>query len=208
MQFSVEARFTEAQVELCDDDSISATLLGKRFSLHALRGEPSKLLGQQMKIGKCFRDLSLKGPPSKLSDKWFVSILEPTSFVMHITIHMPQKWNLSSSVKCIFCRTRENRILVKMCIVFIANCHAQWNQKLRIVIIERNYREKLKPVMNLVYTVSMSDSKRCFHSCVKWKPVKVRNCRECEVVIYCILITTRNAKSHSVTSKTRNAYLK
>ena len=31
--------------------------------------------------------------------------------------------------------------------------------------------------------------------------------RECKVVIHCILITMRNAKLHSVTSKTRNAYL-
>ena len=31
----------------------------------------------------------------------------------NIRIHMPQKWNLSSSVKCIFCKTRANRILVK-----------------------------------------------------------------------------------------------
>ena len=53
-------------------------------------------------------------------------------------IPMPQKWNLSSSVKCIFCKTRANRILVKKCIVFIANCDAQCNQNLRIVIIERN----------------------------------------------------------------------
>ena len=55
-----------------------------------------------------------------------------------ITIQMPKKWNLSSSVKCIFCKKRANRFLVKKCIVFIANCDAQCNQKLRIVIIERN----------------------------------------------------------------------
>ena len=59
----------------------------------------------------------------------------------------------------------------------------------------------------LVHTVSKNNSKRCLHSCVRRKPVKVRNCRECKVVIYCVLITTRNAKSRSVTSKTRNAYL-
>ena len=63
-------------------------------------------------------------------------------------IHMPQKWNLSSYVKCIYCKTRANRILVKKCIVFIANCDAQCNQKLRIAIIERNQREKWKPVKN------------------------------------------------------------
>ena len=57
---------------------------------------------------------------------------------IHITIHMPQKWNLSSSVKSIFSKTRVNRILVKKCIVFIANCDAQCNQELQIVIIERN----------------------------------------------------------------------
>ena len=73
-------------------------------------------------------------------------------------------------------------ILVKQCSVFIVNFDAQCNQKLRIEVIERNYR--------------------------KVEPVKVQNCRESKVVISCILITTRNATSHSVTSKTRNAYLK
>ena len=47
----------------------------------------------------------------------------------HITIHMPQKWNLSKSVKCTFRETRANRILVKQCIVFIANCVAECNQE-------------------------------------------------------------------------------
>ena len=65
-----------------------------------------------------------------------------------ITIHMPQKWNLSSSVKCTFFKTRANRILVKKWIVFITNCDAQCNQKLRIVIFERNWRERWKPVKN------------------------------------------------------------
>ena len=55
-----------------------------------------------------------------------------------ITIHMPQKWILSSSVKCIFRKTRTNRILVKQCNVFIVNFDAQCNQKLRILVIERN----------------------------------------------------------------------
>ena len=55
-----------------------------------------------------------------------------------ITIHMPQKWNLSSSVKCIFRKTRTNRILVKQSSVFIVNFDAQCNQKLRILVIERN----------------------------------------------------------------------
>ena len=55
-----------------------------------------------------------------------------------ITIHMPQKWNLSSSVKCIFCKTRANRILVKQCIVSIADCDAQCSQKVRIVVNECN----------------------------------------------------------------------
>ena len=36
-----------------------------------------------------------------------------------ITIRYGQEWNLSSSVKCIFRKTRANRILVKQCIVFI-----------------------------------------------------------------------------------------
>ena len=34
---------------------------------------------------------------------------------------MPQKWNLSSSVKCIFRKTEANRILAKQCSVFIVN---------------------------------------------------------------------------------------
>ena len=55
-----------------------------------------------------------------------------------ITIHMPQKWILSSSVKCIFRKTRTNRILVKLSSVFIVNFDAQCNQKLRILVIERN----------------------------------------------------------------------
>ena len=55
-----------------------------------------------------------------------------------ITIHMPQKWILSSSVKCIFRKTRRNRILVKQSSVFIVNFDAQCNQKLRILVIERN----------------------------------------------------------------------
>ena len=54
---------------------------------------------------------------------------------------MPQKWNLSSSVKCIFRKTRTNRILVKQCNVFLVNVDALCNQKLRIVVIERNERE-------------------------------------------------------------------
>ena len=45
-----------------------------------------------------------------------------------IMIHMPQKWDLSSSVNCFFRKTRANRILVKQCIVFIGDCDAQGNQ--------------------------------------------------------------------------------
>ena len=56
-------------------------------------------------------------------------------------LHLPQKWILSSSVMCIFRKTRANRILDKQCIVFIADCYAQCNQKVRILIIERNYRK-------------------------------------------------------------------
>ena len=55
-----------------------------------------------------------------------------------ITIHMPQKWTLSSSVKCIFRKTRTNRILVKQSSVLIVNFDAQCNQNLRILVIERN----------------------------------------------------------------------
>ena len=57
---------------------------------------------------------------------------------MFITIHMAQKWTLSSSVQCIFRKTRANRFLVKQCSVFIVNFDAQCNQKLRIVVIECN----------------------------------------------------------------------
>ena len=47
------------------------------------------------------------------------NIVHPTTekITNDITIHMPQKWSLSSSVKCIFRKTRANRILVKQCIV-------------------------------------------------------------------------------------------
>ena len=58
-----------------------------------------------------------------------------------ITIHMTQKWKLSSSVKCIFRKTRANRILVKQCSVFIVNFDAQCNQKMQIEVIERNWRK-------------------------------------------------------------------
>ena len=54
---------------------------------------------------------------------------------------MPQKWILTSSVKCIFRKTRMNCILVKQCNVFIVNFDAQCNQKLRIVVIEREQRK-------------------------------------------------------------------
>ena len=59
-------------------------------------------------------------------------------YVHNITIHMPQKWNLSSRVKCIFRKTRANRNLAKQHILFIVDCDAQCNQKLRIMVIERN----------------------------------------------------------------------
>ena len=64
---------------------------------------------------------------------------------------MLQKWNLLPSVKCIFRKTRANRILVKQCIVFIADCDAQCNQKMRIVIIERNQR-KMETSRDFWYT--------------------------------------------------------
>ena len=73
--------------------------------------------------------------------KWTVNIskVAPTIRKLFLfTMDMPQKWNLSSSVKCIFRETRANRILVKQCIVFIADCDAECNQKMRIVNIERN----------------------------------------------------------------------
>ena len=44
------------------------------------------------------------------------------SHVMIITIHMLQKWRLTSTVKCIFRKTRANRILVKQCIVYSVQC--------------------------------------------------------------------------------------
>ena len=55
-----------------------------------------------------------------------------------ITIHMPQKWIIPSSVMSIFRKTRVNRILVKQCIGFITYCAAQCNQKQWILIIEGN----------------------------------------------------------------------
>ena len=55
---------------------------------------------------------------------------------------MPQKWSLSSSVMCIIRKTRTNRILVKQCNVFIVNCDAQYNQKLRILVIVYQDRKK------------------------------------------------------------------
>ena len=42
----------------------------------------------------------------------------PSNLINIITIHMPQKGKLSSSLKCIFRKTRANRILAKQCIVF------------------------------------------------------------------------------------------
>ena len=50
--------------------------------------------------------------------------------------YMPQKWILLSSVICIFRKTGANSILVEQCSVFIADCDAQCNQKVRIMIIE------------------------------------------------------------------------
>ena len=64
--------------------------------------------------------------------------LKSVQLQYNITIHMPQMWNLSSSVKWIFRKTRTNRILVKQCNVFIVNFDAQCNQKLRILVIKRN----------------------------------------------------------------------
>ena len=45
---------------------------------------------------------------------------------------------ISLSVKCIFRKTIANRFVVKQCIMLIADCDAQCNQKLRIVIIDCN----------------------------------------------------------------------
>ena len=51
--------------------------------------------------------------------------------------YMPQKWNLSSSVKCIFGEKSTTRILLKQWIVSNADCDAQCNQKFWIAIIGR-----------------------------------------------------------------------
>ena len=87
-----------------------------------------------------FVSLSLVSPPEWLRScrrHLLLNVGWPScSSMITITIHMPQNWNLSSSVKCIFCKTRANRILVKQCIVFIADCDAQCNQKMRIVVID------------------------------------------------------------------------
>ena len=45
---------------------------------------------------------------------------------------------------------------------------------------------------------------RKVHRVQRGKPIKVRNCNKCEVVTYCILITTRIATM----GKTRNEFLK
>ena len=71
-------------------------------------------------------------------DETKVALVHKLKRFHNITIHMPQKWILSSTVMCIFHKTRANRILVKQCNVFIVSFDAQCNQKLRIVILERN----------------------------------------------------------------------
>ena len=72
----------------------------------------------------------------------------------------------------------------------ITNLHT-----LNVFHFKSEFQSKCKPLLN--------DKTIIFRLRVKWKPGKQRNCRKCTVVIYSILITTRNAKSHSVTSKTR-----
>ena len=50
---------------------------------------------------------------------------ERSPYICFITIQMPQKWNLSSSLKSIFRETRAKRFLVKEFIVFFAGGDAQ-----------------------------------------------------------------------------------
>ena len=72
---------------------------------------------------------------------------------------MPQKWILSSIVKCIFRKTRTNRILVKQSSVFIVNFDAQCNQKLRILVFNENFfyknliKKEYKNMMKLLTVI-------------------------------------------------------
>ena len=75
--------------------------------------------------------------PAALSVHAYLAAMSRLLQTLDVTIHMPQKWNLSSSINCIFRETRANRILVKQFTVLIMDCDALCNQKLRIVIIER-----------------------------------------------------------------------
>ena len=81
--------FTEGHIELCGDDSISATLFGKKLFMYAKRGRPSKFLVQTIKSGKDMRELIEKGPPSMWEEDWFVSIPQSTSFIIQpaLTAH-------------------------------------------------------------------------------------------------------------------------
>ena len=109
----------------------------------------------------------LENPKSTVELKFEVGDIEFHEIFEVYRIHMPQKWKLSSSVHCIFCKTSADSALCSSRIVM----HSA--------------------IRFMVHTVSKINTKQCFYSCVKWKPVNVRNCRRCKVVVYCILITTR-----------------
>ena len=80
--------FTEGHIELCGDDSISATLFGKNF-VFTKRGRPSKFFIQTIKSGKDLRELFNKGSPSMWEEDWFVSIPQSVSFIIQpaLTAH-------------------------------------------------------------------------------------------------------------------------
>ena len=88
--------------------------------------------------------------------------------------------------------------------IFVSHSHQKVGHSTKAFLLSMQVIAK-----KLVWTTYAVNSfpERTSQFCVKWKPIKVHDCRVCKVVIYCILITTRNAKSHSVTSKTRNTYL-
>ena len=80
--FSLGQWFTECHVEVCGDDSISATLMGKKTFFYATRGNPSRILVRQVKSNQAVRQLVENGPPTKWADKWLISMPENSSLVI------------------------------------------------------------------------------------------------------------------------------
>ena len=69
-------------MELCGDDSISATLMGKKIFIYATRGNPSRILVRQVKSNQALRQLVENGPPTKWADKRLISMPENSSLVI------------------------------------------------------------------------------------------------------------------------------